>query len=167
MWELYAFWAALPILFTYYNQQNGSVINIYFWSFAVIATGSLGCVFGGLLSQKWESKKVAYYSLFLSGCCCLLAPFFFHLSVFLFLALFLIWGLTVTADSPQLSALVARHAEEKNRGTALTIVTSIGFSITIVSIQLIILLFDYCSINSLWVLCLGPIAGLLSLKRPS
>ncbi len=166
MWELYSLWAILPVLFIFYNKQNGSSINIYFWSFAVIATGSLGCAFGGLLSQKWGSKKLAYYSLLLSGCCCLMAPVSFQLHSFLFLGFFLVWGFAVTADSPQFSALVAKFAEEKNKGTALTIVTSIGFSITIVSIQLIKYLLSEWGVYSLWVLCLGPVFGLISLKRP-
>ncbi|MDQ6608730.1 MAG: MFS transporter [Bacteroidota bacterium] len=165
MWELYAFWAALPVLFIHYNSVNHTGINIYLWSFAVIASGSLGCAFGGMLSQQWGSKKVAFYSLLLSGICCLVAPFVFQLSSFLFLSIFLIWGFGVTADSPQFSALVAKYAEAKNKGTALTIVTSIGFSITIISIQLFKLLFQQFGVNSLWLLLLGPVFGVISLKR--
>jgi MFS family permease len=166
MWELYAFWAILPILFSYYAKYNNAEVNIYLWSFAVIASGSLGCIAGGFISQKWGSKKVAFYSLFFSGICCLVSPFFFQSSFLIFSCLLLIWGFTVTADSPQFSALVAKAVEDKNKGTALTIVTSIGFSITIISIQLLKEIFDRCGPNGLWILCLGPLAGLLSLKPP-
>ncbi|GAA4754942.1 MFS transporter [Flavisolibacter ginsenosidimutans] len=166
MWELYALWAVLPALFSAYNQQNAVHFSVYFLSFAVIAAGGIGCVAGGLLSQKWGSKKVAFYSLLLSGCCSLLAPLFFQSTALLFLSLMLIWGITVTADSPQFSALIARFAKTENKGTALTLVTCIGFSITIASIQLIKHLFQHHQAQSLWLLSAGPLLGLMALKRP-
>ncbi|HEY0041590.1 MAG TPA: MFS transporter, partial [Flavisolibacter sp.] len=125
----------------------------------------IGCALGGLLSQKIGSKAVAYYSLLASGVCCLIAPFLFSGS-FLFYFLFLVWGLAVTADSPQFSALVAGYAEEKHKGTALSIVTSIGFAITIISIQLLKEAFDIYKEKGLWLLAIGPFVGLLALKKP-
>ena len=164
MWELYALWSMLPLLFASYNKQSGAHLNIFFWSFMIIATGAVGCVIGGLLSLKWGSKKVAFYALLLSGICCAVAPFSFGLPAILFLALFLVWGFTVTADSPQFSALVAKNADARIKGTALTIVTSIGFAITIVSIQLLKELFAAHSVYSLLLLCLGPLFGLMALR---
>ena len=166
MWELYALWAMLPTAFSYFNNNNGGSFNIYLWSFLIIAAGALGCVSGGILSQKWGSKKVAYYSLLLSGICCLVAPFFFQFVPVAFAGLLLVWGFAVTADSPQFSALIAKSVDEKTRGTALTLVTSIGFAITIVSIQIMKELFEQYGSESLWLLCLGPLFGLISLKRP-
>ena len=74
--------------------------------------------------------------------------------------------MVVIADSPQFSTLVAQNATPSQKGTALTIVNSIGFAITIVSIQ--ILSYIFLSVNSNWIftiLAIGPILGLLSLKR--
>lgn len=167
MWELYAFWAILTLLFGAYNQSQSAGLPIYFWSFATIAVGSAGCALGGLVSQKWGSKKVAFISLLLSGICCLLAPLFFQLPAVFFLPLILFWGLTVTADSPQFSALVARFAGAANKGTSLTIVTCIGFSITIISIQFLKTLFQQYGAYSLWLLSAGPLFGLMALKRPT
>lgn len=164
MWELYAFWSILPLLFTYHNSLHQKESNVYWWSFLVIATGSLGCAVGGLVSQKWGSQKVASTSLLLSGICCLLSPFFFSASPFPFYTLMVCWGFTVTADSPQFSALVAQAAEEKHKGTALTIVTSIGFAITIISILLLKDLFITKKALALWLLAPGPLFGLLALK---
>jgi cytochrome c biogenesis protein CcdA len=45
--------------------------------------------------------------------------------------------MVVVADSPLLSTLVAQNAQAEIKGTTLTIVNSIGFAITIISIQLI------------------------------
>lgn len=166
MWELYALWAVLPLLFTTYNQAHASSLATSFWSFVVIAAGSIGCVAGGLLSQKRGSKPVAFYSLLFSGACCLAAPLFFQLSETSFLALLVIWGITVTADSPQFSALVAGFSQAENKGTTLTLVTCIGFSITIISIQFLKSLFAHCGPYSLWALSIGPVLGLWALRRP-
>ena len=165
MWELYAFWSILPLAFLYHNKITDGEGNPYLWSFLVIAAGSVGCVLGGLLSQQFGSKTVAYFSLALSGACCVLAPFFFASGVW-FYVLFIVWGVTVTADSPQFSALVAQHTEKKSKGTALSIVTSVGFAITIVSIQWLKQAFETYKENGLWLLAVGPFVGLLWLKKP-
>ena len=89
----------------------------------------------------------------------------FYPRLILFLGLFIIWGFSVTADSPQFSALVAKAVDEKIKGTALTIVTSIGFAITIVSIQLLKELFASYSVYSLLLLSLGPLFGLIALRN--
>jgi len=165
MWELYTFWAFVPLILTTYNQLHHANINIAAWSFIIIAVGGLGCVLGGILSQKAGSKKVAFYSLLVSGICCLISPLAFSLSPGLFLLFSLIWGFSVVADSPQFSTLVAQSAPAENKGTALTIVTSIGFAITIVSIQLLKAVYDGLKQNSLVLLLAGPIIGLLFLKN--
>lgn len=166
MWELYAFWSLLPLIFQLYNKTTNGVLSIYFWSFIIIAAGSLGCAGGGLLSQKWGSKKLAFYALLLSGICCLLAPVLLQLPEAVFLFALVVWGVSITADSPQFSALVAQAAEQETKGTALTLVTSLGFAITIISIQLMKELFAQFGANVLPVLGIGPLLGLLALKRP-
>lgn len=165
MWELYAFWAFLPFIFSLYNQTNQTDFNVSLWSFIIIACGALGCILGGLVSKKVGSKKVAFYSLLISGICCLFSPFIFNISTNLFLFVLIMWGLTVSADSPQFSTLVARSAPAANKGTALTIMTSIGFAITIVSIQLLKSFSDSLKGNLFLLLAIGPLLGLLFLKN--
>ncbi len=83
-----------------------------------------------------------------------------------FVGFLVFWGMVVIADSPLFSTLVAQNTGGENRGTALTLVTSIGFSITIVSIQLLDLL--YLVSHSYWVFLLlvpGPVLGLVALGR--
>ena len=80
MLELYAFWAFVPLLLAIYNKLSNASVNISLWTFIIIASGALGCIAGGLLSKRTGSKLVASYSLFISGLCCLLSPFFFDLS---------------------------------------------------------------------------------------
>lgn len=166
MWELYALWSVLPLVFGHRNLLFAEGANVFWWSFWVIAAGSLGCVVGGLISRRTGSKPVAFYSLVLSGSFCLLSGFLFSSSSGIFYLLYLLWGLTVTADSPQFSALVASAAVAKYKGTALTIVTSIGFAITIASIELLNSAFSLYHEKALWLLLPGPIFGLLALRRP-
>ena len=165
MWELYTFWAFVPFILSTYNKMNAATIDVPVWSFIVIACGGLGCVMGGILSQKTGSKKVAFYSLMISGICCLLSPILFNISQGFFLLMLLILGFTVVSDSPQFSTLVAQSAPAANKGTALTIVTSIGFAITIVSIQFLKLISLQWKENSLLLLFAGPVIGLFFLKK--
>ena len=167
MWELYAFWSVLPAVFTYANEVSGTSFNIYQQSFLVIAVGGIGCILGGIVSRSTGSKPVAFYTLAISGACCLISPLVFREGTFLFQSLFLLWGITVTADSPQFSALVAKNTVTEYKGTALTIVTSIGFAITIISIQLLKSAFENYREYGLWLLAIGPIVGLLALKKPT
>jgi hypothetical protein len=83
----------------------------------------------------------------------------------LLLAFLLFWGIVVIADSPLFSTLVAQNAISELKGTALTIVNCIGFSITIVSIQLIGLLHEMLDSQYIYViLALGPTLGLIALS---
>ncbi len=165
MWELYTVWAFLPLLLLAFAKTHSAAINIPLWSFMGIAIGGLACVFGGYLSKIWGAKKVAGTALFLSGCCCLLLPFVFLLGDrVLFLSFLLFWGMVVIADSPLFSTLVAQNAIPELKGTALTIVNCIGFSITILSIQLIAYLVQVS--DTIWIymlLALGPLFGLYHL----
>ena len=165
MWELYTFWAFVPFILSTYNKMNAATINVPVWSFIVIACGGPGCVLGGILSQKTGSKTVAFYSLMISGVCCLLSPILFNISQVFFLLMLLIWGCTVVSDSLQLSTLVAQSAPAANKGTALTIVTSIGFAITILSIQFLKFISLQWKENSLLFLFAGPVLGLFFLKK--
>lgn len=166
MWELYTFWSFVPAMVLIYNESNGTSSAVYLWAFAIIAIGSLSCVVGGYISQKMGSAKVAFYSLLASGTCCLISFYLPLMPSPIFYLLMLIWGIAVIADSPQFSTLVAQTAPPQYKGTALTIVTSIGFAITIVSIQLISYFFESAENKFLVFLLLvpGPVAGIFYLR---
>ncbi len=166
MWELYTFWAFVPIMIQHFSEQQSQEMNIPFWSFLIIGLGGIACFFGGLLSEKYGVKKIAFLALAGSGLCCLMSPFVFQSPQFLFLLFLLIWGWLVIVDSPLLSTLVANHANPELRGTSLTIVNCLGFSITIVSIQVISFLMTLMQFEYLYlVLAIGPIFGVSSLMK--
>ncbi|MFC2109369.1 nitrate/nitrite transporter [Bacteroidota bacterium] len=164
MWELYAFWTFLPIIISLYKQQHKVNIDNSLFSFLIISSGSFACILGGYISSRTGLKKAAKLFLFISGVCCLVLPIIFYANIYLFTAFLFIWGMTVIADSPLFSTLVANSIEAENKGTALTIVNCIGFSITIISIQLL----NYTGTSSIFVfltLAVGPIFGLFALFK--
>ena len=167
MWELYAFWAFVPIILTTYARYYpGESLNIPGLSFAIIGLGGLACIMGGYLSMSLGTKKTALMALLLSGLCCILSPLMFYSESVIFMLGFLIfWGLVVIADSPLFSTLVAQNADPETKGTALTIVNCIGFAITIVSIQMMTYLQDVFDPKYLYmILAVGPFLGLLGLR---
>jgi MFS family permease len=164
MWELYTLWAFLPVLINAYATASHQPLNVSFWTFVVIAIGCLGCVAGGHLSLKVGSPSVAFYQLLVSGICCLLSPIVYHAPVGIFLGFLIIWGIMVIGDSPQFSALTAQTAPREFVGSALTIVTSIGFFITILSIQITNFLINFLGPEYIFLILVpGPIFGLISL----
>jgi MFS family permease len=166
MWELYTFWAFLPALILMYKtKHNLSEINVSQWSFIIIASGSVACVMSGYLSQYFGTKKVAVSALFLSTCCCLSSPILLmYANVYVLFCFLLFWGMVVIADSPLFSTLVAQNAPIESKGTLLTITNCIGFSLTIVSIQLLGRLTAVITHEYLFVfLSIGPILGLIAM----
>ena len=166
MWEVYAFWAFVPIiLVTYINLHPGTELNIPIWSFFIIGLGGPACVIGGYISQSFGTKKTAALALTLSGLSCLISPLIIIMgSELLLIAFMIFWGMVVIADSPLFSTLVAQNTEAETTGTALTIVNSIGFAVTIISIQLLNLLHEEINPSYIYlVLAIGPVMGLVAL----
>jgi MFS family permease len=165
MWELYAFWAFVPsLLAAYVTRTPAANLNISLCTFAVIAAGALGCIVGGLLSRRLGSAGVAFTQLALSGFCCLVSPLAFQLPAPAIIAFLLVWGVVVAGDSPQFSALNARYAPGALVGSALTIANSIGFAITILSIQLLNHGLGVVGAQYMFLLLApGPLLGLLAL----
>lgn len=167
MWELYAFWVFVPVILNQFSTMHSAEMNVSLWSFIIIGIGSLACVLSGLIAPLKGPKKIARIAITISLICCIVSPIFFLLgSLPLFLFFLIIWGLSVIADSPMLSTLVAQSAPPENKGSALTIVNCIGFSMTIISIQLLTYLQPKMPNEYLFVvLAIGPLLGLLSLRR--
>ena len=169
MWELYSFWGFLPVILALYATRNNIELNISLFSFLIIGIGCLSSVAGGYLSRYWGSAKTGTSALIISGFCCLLSPFLFGLPAPLFLFYLFIWGLTVSPDSPQFSALVAQYAPENLKGTALTIYNSIGFTIAIISLYIIDYLLHsktfFSGENTFALLAIGPVVGIIPLLK--
>lgn len=168
--ELYAFWTYVPTLIESHAVVHGGVVlgNVALTSFTTIAIGSLSCTVAGVWSLHAGRKRlpgsavVAELNLLTSLVCCLLAPVYQHMSQYGFLVYLLIWGASVIADSAQFSSLCATYAHPSLVGTALCLTTCIGYTVTIISIQIIGVLLEQGSWdpgNALALLAIGPIIG--------
>jgi MFS transporter, DHA1 family, inner membrane transport protein len=164
MWELYAFFALTPMIIAAY-LHSGVSRAVSLLSFIVIAAGGVGCAVGGQLARRRGSAPVAAVLLATSGLCALLAPLASSAPWWLFSIWLLLWGFSVSSDSPQFSALTAANAPRELVGSVLTLVNCIGFSITIVSVQWLTTLAVNGSLwQSLPLLALGPALGLLAMR---
>ncbi|HEX9885254.1 MAG TPA: MFS transporter, partial [Longimicrobiales bacterium] len=135
-------------------------------AFGAIAAGGLGCVWGGWAADRMGRERVTILSMAVSGACALLVGLFFGGSFGLLAVVTWVWGFFVVADSAQFSALVTEVAPATAVGTALTLQTSVGFLLTIVTIQAVPLIQQAGG----WpwafpLLALGPAAGIASMRR--
>lgn len=162
MWELYAFLAFVPLAIALHAPAG----QVALWSFCVIGAGALGCVGGGLLAPRVGSARVACFQLAASGLCCAISPWMLLASDPVALGFLVFWGMVVSGDSPQFSALNAANAPSEWVGSALTIANCIGFAITIASLQLLGSLAGRLPVEWLFVWLLpGPVIGLWSMRR--
>lgn len=168
MWELYAMIVLVPVIMA--TRLAGDAVSA--GSFWAIAAGFAGCVGGGLLVRRLGSARVAHLQLATSAACCLAAPLLLVAPLPLFIAWMLLWGATVSGDSPQFSTLTAQNAPPAVVGSVLTFANCIGFAISVVSIELFVWAAQRWPLAAVlpW-LAVGPVLGLWMLspllRRPA
>jgi hypothetical protein len=161
MWELYAFWALAPFLVVAAGVPTGSPAALA--SFAIFVAGAVGCIVGGQWSRRHGNAPVAMGALAGSAALCALYPVLGDAPMPLLVAALVAWGLFVVADSPQFSALAVAASDARDLGAALAMMNSIGFAISIVSIELTLALYGTLGSAVAWLLLPGPLFGLWAL----
>jgi MFS family permease len=169
MWELYAMWGWFLVFFDDSLHRAG-VLNATrlasLATFAVIGAGFAGSWICGALSDRWGRTKSTMLALALSGVCALTIGFMLGAPPILVLAVGLIWGASVVADSAQFSTMVTELADPSYVGTALTLQLGIGFTLTIATLWLVPLVRDHAGWGWAFALLVpGPIIGLISMAR--
>jgi len=166
MWELYAMWgwflafatAALPHL-GLPDARTASLVT-----FAVVASGVVGAVGGGLMADRIGRTAAAALMMAVSGLCALFIGFACEGPLWLFLVVAIVWGVTVIGDSAQFSAMATEVSDPRYVGTALALQLGLGFALTVVSIRLTPVLAS--AIGWRWsflMLVPGPLVGVVAM----
>ena len=165
-WELYAMWTWVPpMLYASFVKADYAESTGRLGGFAVIAIGCLSCVVAGWYADRAGRTRTTIISLAISGACCLLAG---HLGghPLVLLAVCLVWGALVIADSAQYSASITELCDPQLVGTALTIQTCVGFLLTTVTIRLIPAVESLAGNGVAFsLLALGPLFGIWHMVR--
>lgn len=139
MWELYAMWTWL-LVFVKARLVASDIDSVYMASlltFCIIAVGAPACIFAGAAADRIGRTAMTFILLVISGTCAGVIGLTFDVPLWLFLAVGLIWGATVVADSAQFSTIVTEAGNPKLVGTALTMQLGLGFALTIPAIWLL------------------------------
>ena len=163
MWELYAMWAWVAAFFAAGAGLSPRGADLA--GFSAIAVGGAGCVLGGLVADRVGRERLTIWAMAVSGCCAA-AIGASALVPGLAVGVGLVWGFAVVADSAQFSALVTELAPAHAVGTALTLQTSLGFLLTMASIQLVPHLVG--AVGWRWAfaaLAVGPALGIGAMRR--
>ncbi len=166
MWELYAMWAWFLVFFRDGHGAGGT--DAAYAAFAVIGIGGLGCVAAGALADRVGRAETAAGAMVVSGACAVAIGLLVEAPTWVVLALSLIWGFAVVADSALFSTLVTEHADQAYVGTALALQLAIGFTLTVATIWLVPVLED--GVGWRWAfafLAPGPALGAIAMLRLS
>jgi MFS family permease len=172
MFELYSAWTWIPTFVAMSAAASGIPSGAprdelaALVAFGAIAIGGVGCVWGGLVADRRGREWLVTTAMAASGACALLIGLTFGTSLWLLVPVALFWGFFVIADSAQFSVLVTESVPPHAVGTALTIQTSLGFLLTMVSIQLVPPV--AAAIGWRWafvMLAAGPALGIASIRR--
>jgi MFS family permease len=139
MWELYAMWTWIGLYLLEAFTRAGLPAAPRLGALAtaaVIGVGGVSCVVGGLLADRIGRTATTMLAMVGSGACAAVVGLVFDRPVLL-VAVALVWGFTVIADSAQFSASVTELAPPAYVGTALSLQTSLGFLLTLVSVWLV------------------------------
>ncbi|MEO7982138.1 MAG: MFS transporter [Sporichthyaceae bacterium] len=170
MWELYALWVWLPTFLVAGFRERGvdpsrSVVGVLAFV-ALGVCGALGCLAGGWLGDRVGRSRAAAAAMAVSGVCCLLAALTFGGSPWLVVPLVMVWGAAVIADSAMFSACLGTVVPRRFVGTALTLQTAMGFSLTVVTIQLLPVVAHHAGWPiAVALLSVGPLLGAVAMTR--
>ena len=118
------------------------------------------------MADRIGYERLVIRSLAASGSCALLIGLVFGASFWVLVPLAWLWGAAVIADSAQFSTLVTQSVPPHAVGTALTLQTSLGFLLTMVTIQLVPPV--VAVVGWRWtftMLALGPAVGIMAMRQ--
>lgn len=172
MWELYSFWGWIAVIVA--ASANWPRMKYEMAAAVAIAIGAVGCIWAGAASDRLQDQsesvrvgqraKVTMIAMAISAACCLVAALVFHRPMLL-VALSLVWGIAVIADSAQFSTIISEVSDKSYVGTALTCQVAVGFLLTAVAIRAMSAMADHFGWQ--WALAsmsIGPLLGIWAMS---
>ena len=167
MWELYAMWAWLLIFVRMAIEGTVPASTASLLTFIAIAAGLVGCVAGGILSDRFGRTATTAGFMIVSGLCAVLIGFAFNGPTWLIVAIAVVWGMAIVGDSPLFSAAVTELSDRDFVGTALSLQMGLGFALTVFVIWLMPQIANWLG-SWQWTfafLAPGPIVGAWAMLR--
>lgn len=168
MWELYAMWAWIGFYFSLELADGaaggGDGATAALVTFAVVASGALGAIVAGWSADRVGRTVVTSVCMAVSGSCALAIGFAAELGPWWMGLVALVWGLTIVSDSAQFSASVTELSEPDRIGTMLALQTSVGFLLTLATIQAVPWFAEHLGWRHAFApLAIGPFLGVLAM----
>ncbi len=166
MWELYGFWAWLPAFFAASRPDSGRVTAGVVAFGAIGAAGLVGAVVAGRVADRAGRTATTAAAMLASAVCCLASPLAFIAPAPVLVAILLVRGAAVIADSAQFSAATTELAEPRYAGSALTLQLALGFALTMASIRFVPVAADAVGWRFAFLpLAVGPLLGTVAMLR--
>jgi len=170
MWELFAMWTWIPIFLLGTFAAAGVVDPgaASLTAFAVVAAGGIGSAVAGAIADRIGRTTTTIAAMATSATSAVLAGILFGAPIPLVVIVAVIWGVSVVADSAQFSSAVSELAPPGTAGSALSVQTALGFTLTSVTILGVGLLdpTDAGGWRIAWIiLALGPLVGIVAMLR--
>jgi MFS family permease len=170
MWELYAMWTWVQLFLaaSFIAAGAGDPASASLAAFVIVGSGGVGCIVAGRLADRLGRTTVTIVAMAISGTCAVVIGLLFGAAPALTVAVGVIWGVTVVADSAQFSTAISELAPAGTAGSALAIQTALGFLLTSVTILAVGLLDPGDATGwrvAFGLLAFGPLVGIVAMSR--
>jgi MFS family permease len=170
MWELYAMWTWIGVFldasFAATLAPDRAAMAAKLGAFVTVASGAVGCVAAGFLADRFGRTTLTIAAMAISGSCAATVGLLFGGPAWALVAVCIVWGISIVADSAQFSASVAELSDPARVGTMLTLQTALGFTLTLVTIHLMPWWVDSLGWRAAFVpLAIGPLLGVIAMAR--